>query len=73
MAKITHLTEREKNIFIHRYMDQNTNTEHMLTFNKKSTLNQKDYLKSYTVNKFTTVEGLSLAIVGTPKQVLKLL
>lgn len=73
MAILTNLTEREKNIFIHRYMDQKTNSENMLTFNKKSTLNQKDYLKSYTVNKFITVEGLSLPIVGSPKQVLILL
>jgi hypothetical protein len=50
-------------------MDQKTNDEHMLTYNLKSHLDQKDYLKSYIASQYITVEEVFLPIVGASKQV----
>lgn len=68
-AIILQLTESEKNTLVNLYMDQKTNDQHLLTYNLKSRLNQKDYLKYYIGNEYITVEGISLPLVGSSKQV----
>lgn len=68
-AIILQLTESEKNDLINLYMDQKTNEEHTLTYNLKSHLNQKNYLQSYLANQYINIEGVSLPIVGSTKQV----
>ncbi|XP_025407976.1 midasin-like [Sipha flava] len=67
-AIILQLTESEKNALVNLYMDQKTNDEHMLTYNLKSHLDQKDYLKSYIASQYITVEEVFLPIVGASKQ-----
>jgi len=71
MAIILQLTESEKNNLIMLHMDEKTNEENMLKYNLKKSSNYKDYLKSYISDpdQYTTVEGVSLSIVGPPKQV----
>lgn len=53
------------------HMDEKTNEENMLKYNLKSNSNYKDYLKLYIPDpdQYTTVEGVSLSIVGPPKPV----
>ncbi|KAE9533494.1 hypothetical protein AGLY_009132 [Aphis glycines] len=70
MAIILQLTESEKNNLIMLHMDEKTNEENMLKYNLKKSSNYKDYLKSYISDpdQYTTVEGVSLSIVGPPKQ-----
>lgn len=70
MGIILQLTESEKDALVCYYMDQKTNVEHMLTYNSKSKLSHKDYLKSYISNQYITVEGITLSIVGSPRQVI---
>lgn len=70
MAIILQLTEMEKHSLINRYMDEKTAIKHMLFYHSKSNLNHKNYLELYTANQYTTVEGIILPIVGSPKQVL---
>jgi len=52
-------------------MDEQTNEENMLKYNLRSNSSNKDYLKSYIPDpdQYTTVEEVSLSIVGPPKQV----
>lgn len=71
MAIILQLTELEKNFLIMLHMDEKTNEENMLKYNLKKSSNYKDYLKLYISDpdQYTTVEGVSLSIVGPPKQV----
>lgn len=69
MAIILQLTESEKNALVLCYLDQKTNVDHILTYNSKSIVSHKGYLKSYISNQYITVEGISLSIVGPPRQV----
>jgi len=71
MSIILQLTESEKNNLISLHMDEQTNEENMLKYNLKFNSSNKDYLKSYIPdpNQYTTVEEVSLSIVGPPKQV----
>lgn len=71
MSIILQLTESEKNNLILLHMDEKTNEENMLKYNLKSISNSKDYLKSYIADpdQYTTVEEVSLSIVGPQKQV----
>jgi len=69
MAIVLQLTESEKNKLIALYMDEKTNNDNILKYNLKSNSNRKDYLKSFIPDKYTTVEEVSLSIVGPSKQV----
>jgi len=71
MSIILQLTEYEKNNLILLHMDEKANEENMLKYNLRSNSNNKDYLKSYIPDpdQYTTVEEVSLPIVGPPKQV----
>jgi len=71
MSIILQLTESEKNNLILLHMDEKTNEENMLKYNLKSISNSKDYLKSYIPDpdQYTTVEEVSLSVVGPQKQV----
>ncbi|XP_060859886.1 midasin [Metopolophium dirhodum] len=70
MSIILQLTESEKNKLISLHMDEQTNEENMLKYNLRSNSSNKDYLKSYIPDpdQYTTVEEVSLSIVGPPKQ-----
>ena len=72
MSIILQFTESEKNNLISLHMDEQTNEENMLKYNLRSNSSNKDYLKSYIPypDQYTTVEQVSLSIVGPPKQVI---
>lgn len=71
LSIILQLTESEKNNLISLHMDEQTNEENMLKYNLRSNSSNKDYLKSYIPDpdQYTTVEEVSLSIVGPPTQV----
>lgn len=70
MSIVVQFTEPEKHALVNRYMDQNTSLEYMLAYKLKiDNIIHKDYIKSYILNQYITVENVLLFVVESSKMV----